>query len=216
MYLNADQISRPLAPPIVSPCKGIMSCFSFMFLGAPRHYARRSYSWWCTTCSSVCGRGHGSNSCGPNLMVQGCTRTKQTFWTEDEFTVTSSSGIRNRDVRVAEIVVRELEKTKPDKWGCVQVPDLWSPQEERQVRPGHFWLLKFCNFPGSNSCVENKFKLVTRQYEEYKGLLFGNGNYTLLVDVCLYRLDEDASGLTFEEWDPSGDTDAPPVSTSEK
>jgi hypothetical protein len=43
-------------------------------------------------------------------MVEGCTRTKQTFWTEDEFTVTASSGIRNRDVRVAEIVVRELEK----------------------------------------------------------------------------------------------------------
>jgi hypothetical protein len=30
MYLNADQISRPLAPPIVSPCKGIMACFSFV------------------------------------------------------------------------------------------------------------------------------------------------------------------------------------------
>jgi hypothetical protein len=30
------------APPIVSPCTGIMSCFSFMFLGVPRHYARRS------------------------------------------------------------------------------------------------------------------------------------------------------------------------------
>ncbi len=92
------------------PCKGIMACFSFMFLGVPRHYARRSFSCWCTSSSRVCGRGHGSNSCGPNLVVQGCTRTKQTFWTEDEFTVTSSSGIRNRVVRV----------------------------EESQVRPGHF------------------------------------------------------------------------------
>ncbi len=120
MYLNVDQISRPLAPPIVSTCKGIMASFSFVFLGVPRHYARRSYSCWCTAYSRVRGRGHGSNSCGPNLMVQGCTRTKQTFWIEDEFTVTSSSGIRNRDVRVAEIMARELEKTKPDKWGCVQ------------------------------------------------------------------------------------------------
>jgi hypothetical protein len=51
------------------------------------------------------------------------------------FTVTASSGIRNRDVRVAEIVVRELEKAKPDKWGCVQARELWSPQEERQVCP---------------------------------------------------------------------------------
>jgi hypothetical protein len=80
-----------------------------------------------TACSRVRCRGHGSHSCGPNLMVEGCTRTKQTFWTEEEFTVTASSGIRNRDVRVVEIVVRELEKTKPDKWGCVQTRELWSP-----------------------------------------------------------------------------------------
>ena len=65
--------------------------------------------------------------------MQGCTRTKQTFWTEDQFVVTASSRIRDRDTRVAEIVVRELEKTKPDKWGYVQVRDLRSPQEERQV-----------------------------------------------------------------------------------
>jgi hypothetical protein len=69
-------------------------------------------------------------------MVQGCTRTKQTFWTEDQFTFTVSSGIRDRNVRVAEIVVRELEKDKPDKLGCVQTRDLWSPEEERQVCPG--------------------------------------------------------------------------------
>ena len=29
----------------------------------------------------------------------------------------------------------EAEKAKPDKWGCVQARELWSPQEERQVRP---------------------------------------------------------------------------------
>jgi hypothetical protein len=126
-------------------------------------------------------------------MVQGCTRTKQTFWTEDQFTVTASSGIRDRNVRVVEIVVRELEKDKPDKLGCVQTRDLWSPEEERQVCPGHFWLLKFGKVPGTNSCVEKKFKLVTRK--------------SLVVDVWIHRVDEDASGLTFEEWDPSADTD---------
>jgi hypothetical protein len=31
-------------------------------------------------------------------------------------------------------------------------------QEERQVRPGHFWLLKFGKVPASNSCVEKEFK----------------------------------------------------------
>ncbi len=90
----------------------------------------------------------------------------------------------------------------------VQTHELWSPQEERQVRPGHFWLLKFGKVPGSNTCVEKKFNLGTRQYEEYKGVRFGNGDYVLVVDVWLHRVDEDASGLTFEEWDPSADTDA--------
>jgi hypothetical protein len=111
-------------------------------------------------------------------------------------------------VRVAEIVARELEKVKPDKWGCVQAREFWSPQEERQVCPGHFCLLNFGKVPGSNRCVERKFKLGTRQYEEYKGVHFGNGDYVLVVDVWLHRVDEDTSGLTFEEWDPSTDTDA--------
>jgi hypothetical protein len=119
----------------------------------------------------------------------------------------TSPGIRNRDVRVAEIVTRELEKAKPDKWGYVQAYELRSPQEERQVRPGHFWLLKFDKVAGSNICVEKKFKLGTRKYEEYEGVHFGNGDCVLVVDVWLHRMDEDASGLTFEEWDPSTDTD---------
>jgi hypothetical protein len=94
--------------------------------------------------------------------------------------------------------------------GYVQARELWSPQEERQVCPGHFWLLKFGKVPGNNSCVE-KFKLVTRKYEEYKGVHFGNGDCALVVDVWFHRVDEDASGLTFEEWDPSADTDASEV-----
>jgi hypothetical protein len=64
------------------------------------------------------------------------------------------------------------------------------------VRPGHF--LKFGKVPGSNSCIEKKFMLGTRKYEEYKGVRFGNGDCALVVDVWLHRVDEDASGLTFE------------------
>ncbi len=55
------------------------------------------------------------------------------------------------------------------------------------MRPGHFWLLKFGKVPGSNSCVEKKFELGTRKYEEYKGLRFGNGDCALVVDVWLHR-----------------------------
>ncbi len=34
------------------------------------------------------------------------------------------------------------------------------------------------------------------------------GDCALVVDVWFHRVDEGASGLTFEEWDPSADTDA--------
>jgi hypothetical protein len=60
-----------------------------------------------------------STSLGAKL-VAGCTRTKQTTWIEDQFTVTSSAGIRNREKRVADIVVRELIRAKPGVWGCIQ------------------------------------------------------------------------------------------------
>jgi hypothetical protein len=60
-------------------------------------------------------------------------------------------------------------------------------------------LLKFGMVAGSMSCVEKEFKLGPCKYEEYKGLRFRDGDCALVVDVCLHRVDEDASGLTFEE-----------------
>jgi hypothetical protein len=44
-------------------------------------------------------------------------------------------------------------------------------------------ILKFDKVAGRNSCLEKKFKLGTRKYEEYKDVRFGNGDYTLVVDV---------------------------------
>ena len=108
-------------------------------------------------------------------MMPGCPRTKLTFWTEDQFVVTVSPGIRDRETEVAEIVARELQKAKPGEWECVQARESWSTKEETHMRPGHHWILKFGNVAGSMSCVEKKFKLAPRKYEEYKGLRFRDG-----------------------------------------
>ncbi len=116
----AEQVIRPSVSTDVSVCMGIMSCFSFLFLGVPTHYAKRPFSCWCKVCSRVRGRGLGSQSSGSDLLVTDCTRTKQTVWTEDQFTVTAKAGIRNREKRVVEIVVRELKRAKPGAWGCVR------------------------------------------------------------------------------------------------
>ena len=126
LHNQIDQIEEQLH---VSVCKDIMSCFSFLFLSVPRHYAKRPFSCWCTTCSRVQGRGLGSQSSDPDLLVSGCTRSNQTSWTEDQFTVTSSAGIRNREKRVADTVVRELKRAKPGA-------EVWSTEEEANMRSG--------------------------------------------------------------------------------
>ena len=74
--------------------------------------------------------------------------------------------------------------------------------------PGHHWLMKFGKFAGSDSYVEKEFILGPCKFEEYKECRFYNGDCVLVVDVWLHRVDEDDSGLTFKEWDPSADTDA--------
>ena len=48
---------------------------------------------------------------------------------------------------------------------------------------------------------------------DYKGTRFYNGERVVVVKRWLHRVDDDASGLTFKEWDPKedADPDQPPV-----
>ena len=87
--------------------------------------------------------------------MPGCKRTNQNFWSGDEFIVTSS-GIRDREERVAEIVARGRQRAKPGNWGCVQAREFWPMKEETHMRPRHNWLMKFGNVPGRMSCVEKE------------------------------------------------------------
>jgi hypothetical protein len=123
--------------------------------------------------------------------------------------VTSSAGIRNREKRVADTVVRELKRAKPGAWACIQAREVWSTEEEANMRPGHFWICKFGTFPGSMSCVEKKFELQGSKckWEEYKGTRYSHGDSALVVELWLHRVADDTSGLTFQEWDPSAGTD---------
>ena len=143
----------------------------------------------------------------PVKWVSDCTSSKQTAWTEDQFTVTSSAGIRNREKRVADTVVRELKRAKPGAWVCIQAREVWSTEEEANMRPEHFWICKLGTVAGSMSCVEKKFEFQVRKWEEYKGTRYSDGDSALVVELWLHRVADDTSGLTFQEWDPSAGTD---------
>jgi len=45
-------------------------------------------------------------------------------------------------------------------------------------------------------------------WEDYKGTRFYNGQQALVVERWLNQVEEDGSGLTFEEWNPTQDADA--------
>jgi hypothetical protein len=59
------------------------------------------------------------------------------------------------------------------------------------------------------TCVERKFELQDRKckWEEYKGTRYSDGESALVVELWLYRVADDVSGLTFQELDPSAGTD---------
>jgi hypothetical protein len=52
MYVSADQVIRPPSPPDLSVCKGIMSCFSLMFLNFTVWVTVRLCCPWKTTMTS--------------------------------------------------------------------------------------------------------------------------------------------------------------------
>ena len=119
-------------------------------------------------------------------------------------------GIKNREARVAEWVAKALPLVKPGVWGCVQVRAQWSTEEDAHMRPGHHWLCEFGDAGNGTSC-ERQFNLGHRKCEDYRGTRFYNKDSALVIKRWLNRVEEDASGLTFQEWTPDVDTSRPPV-----
>ena len=54
--------------------------------------------------------------------------------------------------------MREIKRAKPDACGTYRL-EVWSTEEQTNMRPGHFWICKFGKVPGGMCCVEKKFEL---------------------------------------------------------
>ena len=106
----------------------------------------------------------------------------------------------------------------------MQARELWSTKEEIHLRPGQHWLSAFGD-AGDGTCIDKpsehelhadgSFKLAPRKWVEYKGVRFYNGDMALVVKRWLHRVETDASGLTFTEWDEAMEKapDAPTLGT---
>jgi hypothetical protein len=119
-------------------------------------------------------------------------------------------GIEHRKERVAEWVAKALPLAKPGVWGCVQARAQWSTEEDAHMKPDHHWMCEFGDAGNGTSC-EKKFNLNHRKCEDYRGTHFYNKDSALVIKHWLNRVEEDASGQTFQEWTPDFDTSRPPV-----
>ncbi len=112
----------------------------------------------CKGCVLVHGCGHVCVSRGRFLDVSVCLRSKLTVWKEDQFTVLSGQGKKNRETRVTEWVVKALPLSKSGVWGCVKTRLQWSTEEDTHMRPDHHWLCEFGDACNDTSC-EKQFNL---------------------------------------------------------
>ena len=78
------------------------------------------------------------------------------------------------------------------------------------MRPGHHWMCEFGDVGNETSCAK-QFNLEHRKWEDYGGTRFYNKDRALVIKRWLNRVEEDASGLTFQEWTSDVDTSHPPV-----
>ena len=107
-------------------------------------------------------------------------RSKLTVWKEEQFTVLSGQGIKQREKRVTEWVVKTFPLVKFGVWGCVQVRSQWSTEEDAFMRPGHHWLCEFGDAGNDTSCVK-QFNLEHHKWEDYRVTLFYNKDCVLVI-----------------------------------
>ena len=78
------------------------------------------------------------------------------------------------------------------------------------MRPGHHWLCEFGDAGNGTSCV-NQFNLEHHKWEDYRDTRFYNKDRPLVIKRWINRVEEDASGLMFQERILDVDKSRPPV-----
>ncbi len=83
---------------------------------------------------------------------------------------------------------------------CGAWKQMESTEEESHMRRGHHWPFEFGDAGDGTSCGKN-FNLSRRTWEDYRGSItrFYGRDRALVIKSWLHRVQDDASGLTFQE-----------------
>ncbi len=116
-----------------------------------------------------------------------------------------------------------LPKTKTDAWGCEQDHDLWSTEEYKEEVNMRLDMTVSVSLViqvttqvprRSSTSYISRGRIFKGKHFYTRGRVEEDTSGSLVIKRWIYRVEEDTTGFTFQEWDPSQhvDTSRPPVS----
>lgn len=210
MYIDKDETDPhypkfcwPTVEPKYSTFANISKSYSFMMRGGGRVAGRR----YCCFCEPCCLALQGNaSSLTPLLDIPGCRRHHLSTFKGSEQTIkcTAAAGLANA-VKRAKALWLELKRVlKPGKHVAIQARELWSTEERRHLRPGHFWGAELGDADGNGSPVIHTFTKKSEFFELSDGRKMRGdaGECLLLLRRYFHWTLEDLSGLTFKQFKP--------------
>ena len=144
------------------------------------------------------GSGEGMT---PLLGIPNCARCDLTSFegSEERVACTEAGGIANAKQRAKALWAKLKPLLKAGKFAAVQVRRLWSEEERRHLRPGHFWACELGDADGKGSpIIAGPFKERTT----FEGQRFDEGECAILLRRYYHRVASDPNGLTFVRFEP--------------
>jgi hypothetical protein len=207
MYIDKDETDPnyprfhwPTVEPKYSTFSQISKKYCFLMRGGGRAAGKR----FCCFCERCCLALEGDEgSMTPLLEIPGCRRCHLSSFkgSEQTITCTAAAGLANAKARAKALWAELKRNLKAGKHVAIQVRELWSTEERRHLRPGHFWGAELADADGKGSPIIHTF---TRK-NEYFTLSDGRKmrgdavECLLLLRRYFHRTPEDLTGLTFRQ-----------------
>ena len=103
----------------------------------------------------------------PLLDIPNCKRRHLSSFKDSEQTIkcTAAAGIANAKTRAKALWKQLKPLARAGRHAAVQARELWSTEERRHLRPGHFWACELGDFDGKGSPLIHTF---TKKSEYFK------------------------------------------------
>ena len=208
MYIDKDEtdpnypkFTWPTVEPKYSTFKDISKRYCFKMGGGGRVAGKR-FCCFCEPCCRALQRDEGSMT--TLLDIPGCRRRHLSSFqgSEQTITCTQAAGLANQKARAKALWKKLKPLLQVGRHVALQARELWSTEERRHLRPGHFWGAELGDADGKGSPIIHTFTKKNEWFTLSDGrkVRGDEGECLLLLRRYFDRVPEDLTGLTFRQW----------------